>query len=247
MSDSFFKDEETSGRKIIRGAFNYYRNNTIYTEETFEVFKDKKELGLHFKTEILSRLITGELLKINTTYFVGKDFIPQRVEINRILGGEVVQEKYLFNKKKNSITYDYTSNKESHTDEITTGPIFFITTPATSTSMLFINSKKIDPTSVNHFNFVQCKNHWKYEAAPTIMSISIEKESISSKRITIDSGALNAFEYKMYPHITDTDDDESNKNDYIKIFISPYSTIPYLVQANDGTKIQIKYLNNLDD
>ncbi len=49
-------------KKIFRGAYNYYRDGQVYSEETFEVFKDTKELNIVFQSQIWARVTTGELL-----------------------------------------------------------------------------------------------------------------------------------------------------------------------------------------
>ena len=32
----------------------------------------------------------------------------------------------------------------------------------------------------------------------------------------------------------------------LKIWTSPYMTVPYLIKSPDGTKVQVKFLNSLD-
>ena len=50
--------------KVFRGAYNYLRNGNIFSEETFEVFKDRKEGTYSFESEMHSRVATGQLLTI---------------------------------------------------------------------------------------------------------------------------------------------------------------------------------------
>ncbi len=248
---SIFFTPLESQKLIIRGAFNYLKNGTLYTEESFTVYKDYKIFSISFISEMDTRLVTGELLRIKVLYSVGKDYVPKEVKIQRTLGSKKVVETYYSNKKENRLTYNYFDSEEDDTTiTVATGPKFHIATPATAPSMLFLNSKRIDPMGDNYFTIFQCFNHWKFKNGPTPISIVVRKISLSSERITIDGNALSAMQYYIFEGTEDTTSEEQQMRGAataVKVHLSPYLTIPYIVQENDGTRIQIKYLNNLED
>jgi len=234
-------------QKLYRGAYDYSRNNNVYTEETFDVYRDKKEMGLNFVAQTISRVSTGELLNIHVDYTVNKDFIPVKVFIDKTLGNEHVKESYVFNSKTNVITYKFKSAEEDETHEFTTSPKFHIATPTVCTSMLFLKSKKVDATSKTYFNTIISKNQWKFEEPPTTKSLGVERLSLSSENLNLDGSTVSAMEYKIFEQFSEESDAEENMNDFLRVYISPHVTIPYLVKSEEGTKMQVRYLNNLSE
>lgn len=235
--------KKNKGEKIFRGAYSYLRNKNIYSEENFEVFRDKKEMTFLFASELVSRVSTGELLTINVDYTINKEYIPQKVVIDRKLGERKILEVWMFDSQRTRINYTFI-NEDGEVDiEVSTQPKFSIATPALAPSMLFLRSKKFDATSNNFFSIVGSRNLWTYENPPQANNVMVTKVHTSSENIKIDGNALTANQYKI--------EDESNFEDEtpgpaLKAWLSQYMTIPYIVESSDGTKIQIKYLNNLD-
>ncbi len=67
------------GDKVYRGAYNYYKGDKLYAEEEFEVYKDRKELGMSFFARLHARVATGELLNIYVDFTLTKDYLPQKL------------------------------------------------------------------------------------------------------------------------------------------------------------------------
>ena len=155
------KKKSSNFKRLYRGAFVYTSNGDHYTEETFEVFKEKKDLNLHYDSESLTRVTTGEMLKIKVNFVVNKEWNPVEVNINKTLGPNSVDEIFTYNARKNTLRYSFRSLHDKKDEEISTPPKFHILTPATASSMLFINSKKIDQTSKNYFHMVYSPNMWR--------------------------------------------------------------------------------------
>lgn len=246
---SYFGNDN-EGEKILRGAYSYTRNNNIYSEENFEIFRDKKEMTFTFQSEMVSRVSTGELLNINVNYKINKDYIPVRVEIARNLGGQSVSELYTYDQRRTKINYTFTCNDEEITEEISPGPKFFITTPAACSSMIFLRSKKFDATSKNYYNIYISKNGWEFVEEPSVKNIVVQRVSTTSETLKIDGANLQAIQYKLAeqtngPEAAEAKSGSAQSND-VRIWLSQHMTVPYLIKSQDGTKIQIKFLNNLD-
>ncbi|WP_157679740.1 hypothetical protein [Bacteriovorax sp. DB6_IX] len=241
------------GEKIFRGAYTYMRNTNIYSEESFEVFRDKKEMTYTFVSELISRVSTGELLNINTIYKINKDYTPLYVDINRSLGNSAVNEKYEFDMRRTRINYTFTNNDgERHNCELTTNPKFFITTSASCSSMLYLRSKKFDNTGKNYYTIFTSNNHWQFNEEPSVKNIVIQRISQTSESLKVGKSNLDAIQYKLTEQILGNEDGPADphappaqEND-IRIWCSQHMTIPYLIKDRDGTKIEVKYLNNLD-
>lgn len=234
------------GNKIYRGAYKYLRNANIYCEETFEVFKEKNDSGMLFSSQLISRVSTGELLNITVDYKVNKDYIPTLVVINKILGNENVVETFSFNHKKNKITYTFEASDESKVVELNTTPKFFISTPSVCTSMLYLRSKKFDPTSKNLYNVLSSSNQWTYESDPSFNAISVQKISLTTESRSLEGATIQGVEYKVTQHY-DSQEEAEQDDQVLKCFISQHVTIPYFLEDGTGTKIEVKYLNDLSE
>lgn len=232
--------------KIYRGAFHFFRNENMYAEESFDVYRDKKENSFHYVSEAVVKVTTGEILKLNVEYVVNKDYIPTFVIVDKMMGKESTRETYEYNNKRNHIVYKFTNSKnDEHIEELTTAPKYHIATPTAASSMLFMRSKKFDASGKNSFNILVANNQWDYKDSPVFKNVILERANLTTEKISIDGQNVLAVQYRMYDEATDF---KHNKEPpHIKIFLSQHGGIPYLVRADDGTKIQIKYLNDLTD
>lgn len=232
--------------KIYRGAFIYFRNETAYAEEVFDVYRDKKDQSYHYISEAIVKVTTGEVLNLHVEYIVNKDYIPQKVVIEKIMGKESTRETYEYIVKRNHLLYKFTNSKgDEHNEEISTAPKYHIATPTAASSMLFLRSKKFDANGKNSFNILVGFNQWEYKEAPKFKNIILERSNISAEKINIDGQSVQATQYKMFDESTDF---KSAKDpQHVKIFLSQHGVIPYMLRSDDGTKIQIKYLNDLTE
>lgn len=237
----YFK-KRNSEDKIFRGSYSYTRNENIYGEETFDVFRDRKDHTTTFQSQLISRVATGELLNINVDYTVNKDFIPQKVIIDRTLGEEKVTEIFLFDSRATRIHYSFISKAGEERVVLPSSPKFHIATPAMSTCMLFLRSKKFENTGRNYYSTLVSKNLWTYEEEPTFKNIMVQRQSTSTENLTVEGNTLQSVQYKIQEQVEGEPDTEES----LRIWLSQHITIPYLIKTPEGTKIQIKYLNNLD-
>ena len=86
---------------------------------------------------------------------------------------------------------------------------------------------------------------WEFNEQPSFKSIVIQKLSATTENLKLDDKNLQAQRYKLTEGHNDDEDGEVS-SDSLKIWISQHMTVPYLIEASDGTKVQIKYLNNLE-
>ena len=236
--------------KVFRGAYNYLRNGNIFSEETFEVFKERKEGTYSFEAEMHSRVATGQLLTIKVLYNLNKDYIPTVVLVEKFLGEDITKEAWTYDQRKTKLYYSFLDkNGEKSEVEMSTSPKFHIATPCASPSMLFLRSKKFDTTTKNVYQVWSSRNKWTFEQDPIISGIAVKKISSSFETLVVEDQKLQAMEYQM---MEDIEEDTSKKAEplvlpYIKIYLSKHVTIPYMIRDDeDGTKIQIKYLNDLE-
>jgi hypothetical protein len=232
--------------KIYRGSFNYFRNENLYAEENFDVFRDRKEQTYHYISECSVRVSTGETLNIHVEYIVNKESVPLYVFVEKIMGKEHSKEIYDYSMKRSILTYKFSStHSEEVSEELVTPPKFHIATPTALTSMLFIRTKKFDASGKNIYTVLLSDNNWEFVAPPRFTNPIVERIGLANEKITIDGQNVLATPYKMYDEATDFKVVKDPA--HIRIFISPHGGIPYTVRTDEGTKIQIKYLNDLSE
>lgn len=233
--------------KIYRGAFTYHKNESMYADEIFDVYRDKKDQSFHYISEAIVRVTTGEILNLHVEYIVNKEYIPTYVMVEKLMGKEVSREKYEYNSRRNHLLYTFTSSKteEVFSNEIMTAPKFHIATPTAASSMLFMRSKKFDSTGKNSFNILVGHNQWDYKEAPAFKNVILERSGLTAEKMSIEGQSVQATQYRMYDEGTDFKNVKEPQ--HIKIFLSQNGGIPYLIRTDDGTKVQIKYLNDLTE
>lgn len=232
--------------KIYRGAFTYIRNENSYAEEIFEVYKDKKDQSYHYISDAVVKVTTGEVLNLHVKFLVNKEYIPQMVMIEKVMGKETTCETYEYLVRRNHLVYKFINSKgEEHVEEISTAPKYHIATPTAASSMLFLRSKKFDANGKNAFNILVGYNQWEYKEAPKFKNIILERAGLTAEKMNIDGQNVQATQYKLFDEATDFKNVKEPQ--HVKIFLSQHAAIPYLVRSDDGTKIQIKYLNDLTE
>lgn len=234
------------GDKVCRGAYNYYKRDTMYAEEEFEVYRDRQELTLSFFAYLYARIPTGELLTTYVDYVVSKEFIPQNLYIERMLGKAIVQENYSYNPKDNQLDYHYSGPKTKEHVIITTPSKFTLTTPTTSTSFTFLKTKKEDTVAKNFYTIYGTDNNWSYIGPPESKIVVMERTGIGSETIDIEGKKLQSTPYKLFDGEDLEEDVESIHAPHLNVSLSKVLTIPYLIKSADDTKIQIKYLNDFE-
>jgi len=230
------------GDKVFRGSYNYYRHNNVYSEETFEVYRDRQDFSMAFYTDIHSRVATGELLTVQVDMKITKDFIPYSVKVVRALGKDIVTETYSYTKTNSMVLYTFQTKNESIEIQIPTNPKFHVATPAACSSMIFLKSKKEDTTSKNFYNLIQSENKWKYESEPIVKMIAMQRVGTGTENVIIDGHSVQATHYRLF----EDSGDSKELPPALKVHVSKHATIPYIIKGDDGTRVQIKYLNDLD-
>lgn len=231
------------GEKVYAGFYNYSRNENDYTEEIFQVFRDRHDLSLFFYADIIGRMVTGEMFKIHVDYKVNKEFMPLSVTVKKILGDRNTCEEYFYNKDKGNVRYSFTSSLEEkvHQKDIPTRSDFFIAVPASCTSFLFLKPKKESSSNENTYYTLRSFNQWTFNAYPSTHPIMVRRDGVNYKTITIGNKVpTQAIPYTVF------DGDKDSETDSISIYTSKYVSIPYLILGPDGTKVQIIHFNNFD-
>lgn len=236
--------------KKYRGAFIYKQNGSQYAEESFDAYLYVKDRRLEFKSIITSRVKTGELLKIDVHYMVNKDWVTTYVEIKKSLGKSLSIETFENDLRRNTLSYKHENHLGVVTKEsLSVPPRLHIGTPATCSSFLYLNSKKIDINGKNNFSIYTTQNGWDFEAPPEQTTVALMRDKPTTEEIKIGRANLTASLYLMelMSNIDEPPSKALENKEKINVYISKHSTIPYLIQDNkNNLTIEVKYLNDLD-
>jgi hypothetical protein len=242
-------------RKIYRGSFDHVsKAGDVYSEEAFEVYKDERDLSHHFDSQTLSRVASGELLKIRVLYSFSAHWMPMKVVIEKNLGPFITKEEFLIDDKRGVLNYSFKTNGNEFSFERSLPPKFHINTPAACCSMTFLLSKKFDTTAKNFYTLFSSESIWEIsnkEAPLSQRSAVLERISSTSENMTIKKQSLEGLTYKLYDQEDLKRKEQDKTGDFIlpflKVFTSKHVAIPYQIYAINGDHIDINFLNALDN
>ncbi len=231
--------------KIIDGKYNYFNKGNIYTEEIFNVQREGGLQGnLIFNSEVMSRVHTGEFLKIIVEYEVTKSFEPVNVRIVRQLGAKTSTEEYSINDKTKNYVYSFDNGgMRPHYYEKIMSHMNHIIAPSFVTSMLMVNHKKIDPVQRTPYQLISSENIWDYQGNFSEKEIYLELMELEPQNIQIDDNDLKATHCKMMQ----VDDKGTIIDDEQHIWLSKHFNIPYMAKFGNDFEIMVETLKNYEN
>jgi len=228
--------------KIIEGKFNFYKDNQRYCEEFFKLYQEPNAQGNYmFNSEILSRVETGEFLKIYVDYELNYQFEPISLRVKRSLGAKKSTERFAINQKDKTVQYQFSSKLGSGDMEKPVNGKFHLSSPSFATSFSMTHHKKPDPVHRTPYLVISSANIWKYEAPFQETTLHIELVNSEPKNIKLsDSREVQAVHHKVFE-----EDRLSNPHGVGQDFyLSKYYQIPYKAQFNNGIIIEVENLKN---
>lgn len=227
----------TNAEIILEGSYLYFQKEMNYSQENFKLVHFPEAQTYHIYAEILSRIETGEFLKIMVRQEMDHHFHPLFVRIEKSLGNRYAQEvfqldtagqtlKYTF--QNSQLTQDFTRNFNSK---------HYLTSPAFSTSGIFTLSKKFDSTGRTPIVFLSTHNDWTYEHPPEEKIVYAEYKTRDMHDFQLNNNYLSASHLCLY----EQDTSQASSEPPVEIFLSKHYGIPYQLLHGDQ-KIVIKNL-----
>lgn len=224
--------------KLFNGSYDYKENGQSYSQELFSVYRHNETNHLFYMAEILSRVSTGEFLKIVTEYEVNNQWTPQRVKIHKTMGDNFAIETYLPDFDKQLLNYEFTNNEGTHTLSNPIVTRYQIATPAISTSMLCSLAKKFDSLSRSVYIIVSSDNAWKYNGPYYDRSIFVEYKTHEKTVLTINEQQFNCIKCLAYKQDTNQQSTEVPTTFYL----SKHMGLPYKVES-ENVEVVIRNLH----
>lgn len=229
--------------KVIEGSYQYYQDGTSYSEENFKLLTEDKSQGNYYlKAEVLSRVKTGEFLKIISEYEFNHAFEPLNVSITRTLGDKESKESYLIDQKNKNVRYTFKDEDNSHKyEKIITGKPHFAT-PCFSGCMMMTLSRKIDAVHKTPYTIITSDNIWDYKAPFYEKEVFVELMSLDPRIIEIGGNELKTTHCKL---IESKDYNASNSG--FDIYLSKYYSIPYKIVFSENFYIEVERLKHFEN
>jgi len=224
--------------KLFEGTFEYANNGDNYSVENFVVFKNDENKSIVYRSEVLSRVQTGEFLKINVDYEVNNKWFPVRIEVKKYLGEDYACETFFINHDSNILIYEFDDGKEKEMVERVLPNKFQITTPCFLTSMLFSQSKKNNAMGRSQYSLLRPNSDWSFN--PEIVDETIYAEFMTHEKteLKINNQNVSCVKVLLYKN----DSSVNQKEMPVTVYLSKHIGIPYMMLTDEGMTIKVKNL-----
>ncbi len=223
---------------LFEGSYFYFQKESNYSQENFQLIQAKDQESYWIRSEILSRIETGEFLKIKVHYDLNNHFIPNHVKIEKSIGNKYACETFLMDLASQELHYTFLdSNQQLHEYKRPISSKHFVSSPAFATSVTFLLSKKLDALGRTPIVLVSSTNDWTYEGPPTEKVIYAEMKTREMQDFKINNSTLMASHLCLY----EFDSSHTIVEQPVNIYISKHFSLPYQMTQGDQ-KIVIKNL-----
>jgi hypothetical protein len=224
--------------RLFEGTFEYSNNGENYSQENFVVFKNEENKTIVYRSEVLSRVQTGEFLKINVDYEVNNKWFPVRIEVKKSLGEDYACETFLINYDSNVLIYEFDDGKNKDMVERILPNKFQISTPCFLTSMLFSQSKKHNAMGRSQYNILRPNSDWKFDPEISDETLFAEFMTHEKTELKINNQTVTCVKVLLFKN----DSAATIKEQPTVVYLSKHIGIPYMLQTEDGVVIKVKNL-----
>lgn len=222
---------------LLEGSYLYYQRDVNYSQENFKLVFMPEQQHYHIYAEILSRIETGEFLKILVRYEMNQHFIPTFVRIEKSIGNKYAQEVYKVDVANLELHYSFQNSQNTQEFNRNISAKHYLTSPAVSTAGLFTLSKKFDATGRTPIVLINSENDWSYENPPTEKIVYSEFKTREMPDYKLNNNQLSASHLCLY----EFDSTHAGTEQPVNLFLSKHYAIPYELSHGDQ-RIVIKNL-----
>lgn len=233
-----------SSEVVVEGSYNYLQKNKLYSTENFKLSRRLESHSYFFEAEILSRIETGEFLKVKVFYELNPNMTPIIMRVEKSLGEKHSIETFEVNLQENQLAYEFSSDGQHkrlvkhHTNK------HYLASPAVCTSAVFSLTKKFDNTGRTPIVLVAGHNSWIVDEATPVENLVYGE---FNNRETVD---LKIGEQELEAHCLSIFNRDSLgvtniSEERIDLMLSKHFSIPYQLIEND-LLVEIKSLKRVD-
>ena len=230
--------------KLFEGKYIYTAKGKEYSQEDFSVLREDKLQGNFFyQAEVLSRMSTGEFLRIDVKAEFSNEFEPLEYSIVRSLGAKESQETFSINQKNKLVSYLFEGSGDTNRFEKIVNSKPHIASPCFSMSTVMINAKRLDPVQRTPYTVITSDNVWTYQGPFTEEDVFIEFQDIEQVPLEIQGKELNASRCKVLR----LDKKGRVQPDFQEVYLSKHQNIPYKAVFPNEIEIVIDHLRSFED
>jgi hypothetical protein len=222
---------------LFEGTYLYFQKDVNYSQENFKLISLPETQTFQIYAEIVSRIETGEFLKIIVRYEMNQHFVPNMARIEKSIGNRYAQEIYKIDTAIQELHYTFQNSQTTQEFHKPFNSKHYLTSPALSTAGLFTLTKKFDPTGRTAVVLLSSENEWTYLGPPTEKIVYVDFKVRNMEDFKLHGNALTASHLCLY----EQDSSASSSAPPVDLFISKHFGIPYQLLQGD-LKIVIKNL-----
>jgi hypothetical protein len=222
---------------LLQGTYLYYEKDVNYSQEEFRFMRMPDAQSYQFNAEILSRVESGEFLKIKVRYEMNNFFTPQSVQIEKSLGTKYAKETFRIEPLTLEMLYTFEGSQSSHDFKRTVSTKHYLTSPAFCTTAAFTLTNKFNSQERTPITLISSVNEWNFETNPIDKVIFAEFKSRDVQDFKVLGKSLSASHLCLF----ENDSSYPNAEDPVELFLSKHYSVPYQMNYGD-LKIVVKNL-----
>lgn len=222
---------------LIEGSYFYFEKDVNYSQENFQFSQSLDKQEYFLKSEILSRVETGEFLKIIVNHELNNHFVPSVIEIEKSIGNQSVKEIFKIDITNQDMKYSFITPTQSNDFSRPINAKHYLASPSFAGSAMFTMTKKFDSLGRTPVVLISSTNGWSYENPPSEKIVYAEYKSQELEDFKINNNELKASHLCLY----EFDSIQTVVEKPVNLYISKYFGIPYQLIHGDR-KIVIKNL-----
>jgi hypothetical protein len=226
---------------LLEGSYLYFDKDVNYSQENFKLVHLPEQQAFHIQAEILSRIETGEFLKILVRYEMNQHFTPTYVRTEKSIGNKYAQETYKIDTTDQTLKYTFQNSQTTHDFTKSISSKHYLTSPAVSTAALFTLTKKFDATGRTPITLISSDNEWSYAGPPTEKVVYAEFKTRELSDFKLHGSPLSAAHLCLY----EFDASQAGHEQPLDLFLSKHYSIPYQLLQGDQ-KMIIKNLKRIN-
>jgi hypothetical protein len=222
---------------LLEGSYLYYQKDVNYSQENFKLVYLAETQHYHVYAEILSRLETGEFLKILVRYEMNQHFTPHYVRVEKSIGNKYALESYKVDPANQELQYTFQNSQVTQDYKKSFNIKHYLSSPAISTMAMFSLTKKFDATGRTAFVLLSSDNDWTYNGPPIEKILYADFKARDMDDFKLNGNSLSASHLCLY----ESDSSTISSDQPVELFLSKHYSIPYQLQQGD-LKVVIKNL-----
>lgn len=214
---------------LLEGSYFYFEKGVNYSQENFKLIQQSDKQNYQVLSEVLSRIETGEFLKINVLYELNAQFLPLHVRVEKSIGNNYVLETFKVDHYAGQLHYTFQNATTQQEFQRPMSTRHYLSAPSFASSAIFTLSRKFDATGRTPVTFISSPNDWSYQSPPNEKMVYAEWKIKDMDDYKIGESGLTASHLLVYQNDSTNADIEQP----VSIYVSKHFGIPYQMTHGD--------------